>query len=90
MRLAASTREMLDRHIERAFLRRFGAAANLRHAVRKVVLEMVTGGASDQAIRTLLRRSGGRPPAAASVGPRLDRDGADRVVRADPPDTSVG
>jgi hypothetical protein len=57
MRLAASTREMLDRHIERAFLRRFGAAANLRHAVRKVVLEMVTGGASDQAIRTLLRRS---------------------------------
>lgn len=57
IRLANSTRETLDRHIERAFRRRFGAADNLRHAVRQVVLEMVTGGASDQAIRTLLRRS---------------------------------
>ena len=55
--LAASTRETLDRHVERALRRRYGAGGNLRHAVRRVVLEMVTGGASDEAIRTLLRRS---------------------------------
>ena len=55
--LAASTRETLDRHIERALRQRYGAGGNLRHAVRRVVLEMVTGGASDEAIRTLLRNS---------------------------------
>jgi len=56
-RATVSTRETLDRHIEQALQRRFGSGANLRHAVRQVVLEMVVGGASDEAIRTLLRRS---------------------------------
>ena len=55
--LAASTRATLDRRIERALQRRFGAGGNLRDAVRLVVLEMVTRGASDETIRTLLRRS---------------------------------
>ena len=56
-RATVSTRETLDRHIEQALRRRFGSGANLRHAVRQVVLEMVVGGASDETIRTLLRRS---------------------------------
>ena len=55
--LAGSTRATLDRHIELALRRRFGSGGNLRHAVRRVVLEMVTRGASDEAIRSLLRRS---------------------------------
>ncbi len=55
--LAASARETLDRQFERALRRRYGAASNLRQAVRRAVLEMVTRGASDEAIRTLLTLS---------------------------------
>lgn len=55
--LAASTRETLDRQFERARRRRYGAGGNLRQAVRRAVLEMVTRGASDEAIRTLLKLS---------------------------------
>ena len=53
--LAASTRATLDCHVERALRRRYGAGGNLRQAVRRAVLEMVTRGASDEAIRTLLK-----------------------------------
>ena len=55
--LAASTRATLGRHVERALRRHYGAASNLRQAVRRAVLEMVTRGASDEAIRTLLKLS---------------------------------
>jgi hypothetical protein len=56
-RVAAPSRHKLDRYIEQALRRRFGSGGNLRHAVRRVVLEMVTEGASEEAIRTLLTRS---------------------------------
>jgi hypothetical protein len=54
---SAATLQTLDRHIERALRHRFGSGGNLRHVVRLVVLEMTTCGASDEAIRALLRHS---------------------------------
>lgn len=54
---SASTRETLHRQFQRAIRRRYGAGGNRRQAVRRAVLEMVTRGASDEAIRTLLKLS---------------------------------
>jgi len=52
--LSASTCQTLDRHIAQALRQRSGSGANLRHAVRLVVREMVTRGASNEAICSLL------------------------------------
>ena len=54
---SAGTLQTLDRHIERALRQRFGSGGNLRHVVRLVVVEMTARGASDEAIRALLRHS---------------------------------
>jgi hypothetical protein len=47
----------LDRHIEKALRQDFGARANLRNAVRQLATQLSDAGASDDAIRALLRRS---------------------------------
>ena len=70
--LAASTRTTLDRHVERALRCRYGPGGNSRQAVRRAVLEMVTQGASDEAIRTLLRLSVEDHPARRATGLTAD------------------
>ena len=55
--LSASTCQALDRHIAQALRQRSGSGANLRHAVRLAVREMMTRGASTEVICSLLTRS---------------------------------
>jgi hypothetical protein len=52
--LSVATRRILDRHIERAYRQRFGAATNLRQAVRQATTELTEAGASPAAVHALL------------------------------------